>query len=329
MSKNYKGKTACCIELLQILNTGRTYNIAELAEILEVNPRNIPEYIKELREVSIGSKGGFYIETIPGRYGGYRLNGNAIIPALNLTQEDKYALVEQYNYLMAKKDFINKNGCTKTMGKIFSSLLIDKKNSKNVIVRDKVNSFVKESIIQQNYDMIATAINTKTAVAMTYNWLKEPSSTVIVDPYQLFLYDNEWRFFGWIEDNDKIDDPICYFKLSRVENIKLLDKKFRIYENYKFEDYVKKNVFAQNGEMFEVKLIAVGVRAKLLKEKQYGYNQKFVECSNGTVEITCEMQKNPSTYNSILGFGDLVEVKEPQWLKEKIKELAFSIYKKY
>ena len=55
MSKNYKGKTACCIELLQILNTGRTYNIAELAEILEVNPRNIPEYIKELREVSIGS----------------------------------------------------------------------------------------------------------------------------------------------------------------------------------------------------------------------------------------------------------------------------------
>ena len=41
------------------------------------------------------------------------------------------------------------------------------------------------------------------------------------------------------------------------------------------------------------------------------------------------MQKNPSTYNTILSFGDLVEVVEPEWLKEKIKKLAKTIYEKY
>ena len=67
------GKTALCIRMLQILNTGRIYKVTELAEILNTNPRNIYEYKKELDEISIDS--GFYIETIPGKYGGYKLNG--------------------------------------------------------------------------------------------------------------------------------------------------------------------------------------------------------------------------------------------------------------
>lgn len=329
MSEKYKGKTASCIELLQILNTGRIYKANELAEMLEVNPRNIPEYIKELREVSLGSKGGFYIETIPGRYGGYRLNGNAVIPSLNLTTDDEYSLVDLFNYAMSKKDFINKNGCVRTMSKIFSSLLIDEKGSGNVISKDKVNSLIDETIIRQNYNEIQKAIDTKTAIEITYNWLKKPTSTFIVDPYQLFLYDNEWRFFGWVENENDIDDPICYFKLSRVEKVKSTNKKFRVYKHYKFEEYVRKNVFAQSGEMFEMTLIASGVRAKLFKEKQYGYNQKFRNLEDGTIEITCEMQKNASTYNLILSFADLVEIKEPEWLREKIKDMALSIYKMY
>ena len=141
MSEKFKGKAACCIEMLQILSTGRTYKVSELAEMLEVNPRNITEYAKELREVSMGSIGGFYIETVPGRYGGYRLNGNACVPALQLSLEDKNALIDLFNFAMTKKDFINKNGCSKTMGKIFSSLLIDASHSNGIISTNKINLF--------------------------------------------------------------------------------------------------------------------------------------------------------------------------------------------
>ena len=41
------------------------------------------------------------------------------------------------------------------------------------------------------------------------------------------------------------------------------------------------------------------------------------------------MQKNYSTYNFILGCGDLVEVVEPEWLKDKVVEIAKAILKKY
>ena len=83
-----------CIKMLQILNTGRVFKISELASLLDTNPRNIIEYKKELDEISFES--GFYIETIPGRYGGYKLDGNAVIPSTKLTPREKRVFVESF-----------------------------------------------------------------------------------------------------------------------------------------------------------------------------------------------------------------------------------------
>ena len=45
MQDNGKSKTTLCLEMLQILNSGRVYKVSELAELLETNPRNIVEII--------------------------------------------------------------------------------------------------------------------------------------------------------------------------------------------------------------------------------------------------------------------------------------------
>lgn len=43
--------------------------------------------------------------------------------------------------------------------------------------------------------------------------------------------------------------------------------------------------------MFSMTLIAHGIRVKLMKEKQFGYNQKCENLANGGVKVTMEMQK--------------------------------------
>ena len=313
------GKAAMCKQMLQILNTGRVYKISELAEMLETNPRNIVEYKKELEEC------GYYIDTIPGRYGGYKLDTTHTIPTLKMLPGEKAALVDSYNFILAKKDFINKSGYTKTISKIFSTLMIE--NNSDVFSVDKVNSAIEQSAIEKYYTIIDKAIKEKNALIIKYRWLKEPTSVCEVHPYQLFLYDNEWRFFGWLI-KDGIGD-IFYFKLTRIESIEQKGTKFRVWNRFKIEDYIKKNVCTMNGEMFSMTLIAHGVRAKIMKEKHFGYNQKCEDLLDGSTKVTMEMQKNPSTYNTILSFGDLVEVVEPEWLKEKIKKIAKTIYEKY
>lgn len=59
-----------------ILYTRDIMSIKELAEELDTNPRNIPEFRKELEAA------GYPIETVSGRYGGYRLKKTDFFPTV-------------------------------------------------------------------------------------------------------------------------------------------------------------------------------------------------------------------------------------------------------
>ena len=96
-------KALACIEMLKYLSTGGIYKVSELADLLETSSRNIIEYKRVL------DCAGYYIESIPGRYGGYRLERSALFPMLKMTDKEKEALCESINYIVSKKDFINKS----------------------------------------------------------------------------------------------------------------------------------------------------------------------------------------------------------------------------
>lgn len=313
-------RTSNCIKMLQYLNNGRVWKISELADEdhLDTNPRNIYEYRKELEEA------GYEIEGVPGRYGGYRLNISQTIPYIRLSPNEKAALTDAYNFVLAQKDFINRNGFIETMGKVFPALVIENP-SDQILSAEKTNSSIGEDTIAKNYDAISRAMKNKTALKITYKWLKEPTSQITIHPYQMFLYDNEWRFFAWVVEKG----DVIYLKLSRVSNIEETKQRFIVWDGFKPENYLKKNVFTQSGEMVQITLLAYGIRAKLFQEKIYGANQRCVDMGDGSVKVTMEMQKNPSTYNAILGWGNLVKVLEPQWLVDKVKNLAHEILEKY
>ena len=57
-------RAALCIRMLTLLNSRGLLSKTELAELLETNVRNIPEFKREL-EIA-----GYTIDSIPGRYGG-------------------------------------------------------------------------------------------------------------------------------------------------------------------------------------------------------------------------------------------------------------------
>ena len=79
------GKTAKCIEMLQILAGGKKYKNSELADRLNVNVRNITEYRKELQEC------GYAFESTPGKYGGIDLKKSTVLPSLAFTKEERDA----------------------------------------------------------------------------------------------------------------------------------------------------------------------------------------------------------------------------------------------
>ena len=92
-------RTNLCIRMLQLLKARGKMNTTQLASELEVNPRNIREFKKEL------VLAGYNVEEVKGRYGGYILNDQYDLPVTIFSDEQKDALVQSYKFMRTQKDF--------------------------------------------------------------------------------------------------------------------------------------------------------------------------------------------------------------------------------
>lgn len=79
--------TARVMALLELLQSGGTRTVAELAGRLEVDERTVRRYVAHLLDLDIP------IESVRGRYGGYRLASGYRMPPLMLTDDEALAVV--------------------------------------------------------------------------------------------------------------------------------------------------------------------------------------------------------------------------------------------
>lgn len=317
------GKAAMCIRMLQILNTGRLYKVKELASLLETNPRNIIEYKKELD--SISSEAGFYIETVPGRYGGYRLNGNASLPSSNLSEEAKRVLLKGYDYLLSKKDFLEKKELQFAYSALMSNVENDKKESEKLMVVEKYQISMSDESLKERYDLVEKAIKEKRQLEVIYDSLKKGPAPHILDPYRLYILNNAWFFLAY----DHEGGDIWQFKLNRVKEISLTDRRFVVWSQFNERDYFDENGFLKKGEYHHCHFLVTGLRAMLFKERVYGKNQRLRENEDGSLEVEVDLQNEEVIVSLVLQSGEEMKVIEPSWLIEKVKEKAKAIIEKY
>ena len=184
------GKAAMCIQMLQILNSGRIYKASELADLMETNPRNIIEYRKEL------DAAGYTIISIPGKYGGYQLDRSTLIPSLRLTKEEQEALTEGSGYLVSRNDFAFKKTYQLAMSKIYSSLKHESIQT-NPSVVNRFPLLMPETEIARRYKAMEECIKMHYKIEIEYLSLKNEITTRILHPYKLFMYNNAWYVLGY------------------------------------------------------------------------------------------------------------------------------------
>ncbi|MGW2337069.1 helix-turn-helix transcriptional regulator [Streptomyces sp. NPDC001685] len=79
--------TARVLTLLELLQSGGTRTVAELAERLGVEGRTVRRYVEQLIELDVP------VESVRGRYGGYRLGPGHRLPPLMLGDEEALAVL--------------------------------------------------------------------------------------------------------------------------------------------------------------------------------------------------------------------------------------------
>ena len=311
-------KTSLSIRMLHILYSRHRVSIAELAELLETNPRNIPEYKKELE------RAGYYIETVPGRYGGYVLNKNSLFPSVKLEDGEKEALLNGYDYLLSRNDFMKTKELAKAMGKIASSMSHTEAALETMIANRFPLAMPQEEIAYR-YGIIAASIANKRTVEIEYLSLNNSVSRRKLNPYKLFMYNNAWFVLGL----DGMTGEVRYFKLNRIQDITETSERFRISITYNERDYLDEYGMKQNGEWYPIKLKLTGNYAMLAKERVYGKNQTIETPDANTTILSAEMQNKNDIVSFVLGFRDQCEVIEPEWLRDEIKSISMQIVAVY
>ena len=311
-------KTSLSIQMLEILYSRNIVGIAELAKILDTNPRNIPEYKKVLEEA------GYVIDTVPGRYGGYVLNKKYTFPSTRLSDTEKEGLMQGFDYLLSRNDFMRKDDYSRAMAKI-SSALMATDTPENTLIANRFPLAMPQEEIEERYAAMSHCIASKTAMQIKYLSLSNEVSQREFHPYKLFMYNNAWFAIGF----DEKSQDFRYFKLNRIQSFEITNKPFRIKLTYNERDFLDEYGMRQNGEWYSIKLKITGKYAMLVKERIYGKNQTVEAVDQNTSILSVDMQNKEDILVFVLGFGANCEVLEPEWLKEKLVETIDQLYEKY
>lgn len=307
-------KTMICIELLQLLSTHDIMSKNELAQALEINPRNIIEYVKTLQN------SGYDIVSRRGIYGGYHLNRDSVIPALQLKENEINVLKESCSYLEKQPDFLDYQVFLKAISKVLSNSSISEGETTDLTIIDRYPLAMPREELLKRYSVFKEAIQSlkkcRVAYLSTHNKIKEH----IIHPYKVFVYNSSWFVLAW---NETVHN-FGYFKLNRIEEVEMIKDSFTFMKTYKESDFIDEFGMKQNGEFFDIQLELTDLWT-VVSERIYGKNQKLTKIDEHKTIFECSMQNKQMIKSFVLGFGRKAKVLSPDWLKEMIEEEILSM----
>lgn len=311
-------RAAACIKLIQILSVRREYvSTEELADILETNPRNIREYIKEL-EVA-----GYTLESMKGLYGGYRLDKSCLLPTVKLDSNDKKVISEAVDYLLQKKEFLGYSEFESIMGRIMAS--VERTNEITPLTMiDRFPLQMDKLELEKRYQILQECIDGQIKCEITYRSSQNKEKIHTIHPYKLFVYNGTWFVLGY---NETISN-FGYFKLNRIVDMFKTRSRFTILKTYDEKDYLDGFGMTKNGEYYKVKLEFTNLNMAI-SERVYGKHQSVKEIDECHTLFEAEMQNKDMIASFVMSFGKNCKVIEPQWLKDKIKKNYMDALKQY
>ena len=197
-------KVSNVLTMIELLNTGRKYSIKELSQELEVSERMIRVYKEEL------DKCGIYVDTIKGPYGGYVLNQSVRMPLRKFNKKD-FELLNIYIELESDMDLKNK-----------LVILQDKIRGVYIGSKQEENELNLKDETLKKYNILTRAIKEKRKVKIKYYSYGKGENTRIIDPANMFLFQDGWYCAAFCE----LRKDIRHFELRRIIEYELLDEKF-------------------------------------------------------------------------------------------------------
>jgi predicted DNA-binding transcriptional regulator YafY len=290
--------------LVMLLNKDRV-SANELAEKFEVSVRTV------YRDIDSINAAGVPVISYPGNNGGFGIM-------------DTFKIDRQ---LFNLKDMLNVLSTLKGVNSALEDLELETAIEKisSLVPKEKteeLNLHMEQVVIDilpwgMNKDLkeylkkIHQALNESKLLHFNYLNSKGEKSLRSVEPLTLIFKGYTWYLFAFcLSKND-----YRFFKLTRIKNLKKLDQKFDrkkvSYQDFMTPDFQK------------VKMVNLVLRfSPEMKERIEDYfpGKAIKIDKNGKIIVSVSYPEEEWIYGFILGYGEDVEILEPQHIREAIKE---------
>ncbi len=317
------------MNMLLLLKCRKKMKIDELAEELEVAPRQIRRYRDDLEQA------GFAIFSSPGPNGGYELYSPLNHLPCAITKEE-FETMQMLGKELEKSLPHYKKEFRSVMAKLEYFRYYTKDKSKLEMVKESEpydTFFTKRSSAKMDIDKERKKLDDfqraaigKHKIKMTYTSNTSGKSTRTVQPYALIEHEGGIYLIAHCEKRDMK----MYFKLVRVEDYEVLKEKFQRDRAFDLEQHVKKcfGIFAGKEIHIAVKIKQPFVQTA--RERTIAPNQKITNLpEESAILLEATTQGLEAVCGWILSMGASAEVMEPPELKAAVKEKlqgAMSIY---
>lgn len=283
---------------------------AVLAEEFEVSVRTI------LRDIDSLSLAGIPIVSLYGSGGGYKIMENYKLNNSLMDDED-------YSYILTAlqglKTGLNKKEVHETFEKIQYSAS-GKKNKQNIFLDFSV---MHEGLSLDSYlKIVEEAILHMKCITFDYTNARDQTSVKEIEPLAL-----QYRWYAWyLLGFCKTKGDYRWYKIIRMRNLKVLEVPFSK-EHESPEDLISRLEAYSQGDLISIKLkcdnsVKVPVQEYLKGEILSENNEYFI------VDLK-EPAYERMWYSLLMGFGNKVEVLEPDSLRSRLKTMAKDIFDLY
>jgi predicted DNA-binding transcriptional regulator YafY len=203
--------TARVLALLEILQSGGTFGVADLARRLSVDERTVRRYATHLTEL------GIPVEAHRGRYGGYRLAPGYKLPPLMLTDEEAVAVAlglaaGRRAGLVTAGSAATESAAAKLRRVLPASLA---RRIDALLSTMDVTGPARQPAPPPSTEVLlvlAEAASSQHPVRITYTSWQGRSSERGLDPYGLVFHSGRWYVTG----RDHASGTIRTFRLDRI-----------------------------------------------------------------------------------------------------------------
>lgn len=310
-------RTSLCIRMLLILKANATkqnpINSKELAQALEVNPRNIREYKRELITA------GYNIQEIKGRYGGYYLDETSIFPALRLDKQEEQALLEAKHFIQTQQ-FEKKSCFNSAVNKVLNS-----SRDMNLIFpiyMDDPNIQMSKKELSMLHT-VQDALEMNHSIELTYQAKRQQASeTYLVDPYELIHYHDAYYVLGY--NHTRQDYRMYRFSSERMKKVVCSEKRFTRDVDFHVEAHIGKNSLIK-GEFYRVTVWVSPAILRLFKEAYWGLD--FREEEENIYSFLVEDLY--LLYRQLFSFGKDIRILSPEQIVNEYQERLVSTLRNY